>query len=122
MSQLFTSDGQSIGASASASVLPMNIQEFPLVLDWFDLLTVQGTLKSLFQNHNNTTDTTTYQVIVVNTLKILVELFLALEYFSLRTCLQIIVLKDIWNNSSLCGYTCRFVCLSFFFVILKNFI
>ena len=26
MSQLFTSDGQSIGASASASVLPMNIQ------------------------------------------------------------------------------------------------
>ena len=26
MSQLFTSDGQSIGTSASASVLPMNIQ------------------------------------------------------------------------------------------------
>ena len=96
----------------------MNIQEFPLVLDWFDLFAVQGTLKSLFQNHNNTTDTTTYQVIVVNTLKILVELFLALEYFSLRTCLQIIVLKDIWNNSSLCAYTCRFVCLFelFFFL------
>ena len=31
MSQLFTSDGQNIGASASASVLPMNIQ------DWFPL-------------------------------------------------------------------------------------
>ena len=31
MSQLFTSDGQSIGVSASASVLPMNIQ------DWFPL-------------------------------------------------------------------------------------
>ena len=31
MCQLFTSDGQSIGASASASVLPMNIQ------DWFPL-------------------------------------------------------------------------------------
>ena len=31
MSQLFTSGGQSIGASASASVLPMNIQ------DWFPL-------------------------------------------------------------------------------------
>ena len=31
MSQFFTSDGQSIGASASASVLPMNIQ------DWFPL-------------------------------------------------------------------------------------
>ena len=31
MSQLFTSDGQSTGVSASASVLPMNIQ------DWFPL-------------------------------------------------------------------------------------
>ena len=31
MSQFFVSDGQSIGASASASVLPMNIQ------DWFPL-------------------------------------------------------------------------------------
>ena len=31
MSQLFTSGGQSIGVSASASVLPMNIQ------DWFPL-------------------------------------------------------------------------------------
>jgi len=31
MSQLFTSGGQSIGASASASVLPVNIQGlFPL--------------------------------------------------------------------------------------------
>ena len=35
MSQLFTSGGQSIGASASASVLPMNIQGwFPLGLVW----------------------------------------------------------------------------------------
>ena len=33
MSQFFTSGGQSIGASASASVLPMNIQDrFPLEL------------------------------------------------------------------------------------------
>ena len=31
MSQVFTSDGQSIGFSASASVLPMNVQ------DWFPL-------------------------------------------------------------------------------------
>ena len=29
MSQFFTSGGQSIGASASASVLPMNIQDWP---------------------------------------------------------------------------------------------
>ena len=51
MSWLFTSDGQSIGNSASASVLlPKNT----LRIDWFDLLAVQGTLKSLLQSllHN----------------------------------------------------------------------
>ena len=39
MSQFFTSGGQSIGVSASASVLPMNIQDwFPLGLTgWFSL-------------------------------------------------------------------------------------
>ena len=40
MSQLFTWAGQRTGFSASASVLPMNTQ------DWLDLLAVQGTLKS----------------------------------------------------------------------------
>ena len=49
-SQLFSSGSQSIGASASATVLPMNIQSF-LQVDWFDLLAVQGTLKSLLQHH-----------------------------------------------------------------------
>ena len=39
-SWLFALGGQSIGASASASVLPMNAQ------DWLDLLAVQGTLES----------------------------------------------------------------------------
>ena len=59
MSWLFASGGQSIGASASASVLPMNIQDwFPLGLfsfriDWFDLLGVQGTLKSLLHHHSS---------------------------------------------------------------------
>ena len=43
MSRLFTSRGQSIGASAS--ILPMII-----ILDWFDLLAVQVTLKSLLQH------------------------------------------------------------------------
>ena len=47
MSQFFTSDGQSIGVSVSASVLPMNIQD----IDWFDLLADQGTFKSLLQHH-----------------------------------------------------------------------
>ena len=39
MSQFFTSGGQSIGASASASVLPVNIQElFPLGgIGWISL-------------------------------------------------------------------------------------
>ena len=53
MSQLFTSGSQSIGASAS--VLPMSIQGwFPLgLIDWFDLLAVQGALKSLLQHHSS---------------------------------------------------------------------
>ena len=38
MSCLFTSVGQNAGASASASVLPMNMQSwFPLSLSWFPL-------------------------------------------------------------------------------------
>ena len=46
MSQLFTSGGQSIGASVS--ILPMNVQGLTAFrTDWFDLLAVQGTLKSL---------------------------------------------------------------------------
>ena len=52
MSQLFASGSQSIGVSASTSVLPMYIQ------DWFPflslvLLAVQGTLKSLLQHHSS---------------------------------------------------------------------
>ena len=54
MSQLFASGGQRIGASASASVLPMNIQDrFPLGWTGLDLLAVQGTLKSLLQHHSS---------------------------------------------------------------------
>ena len=44
---------QSIGASASASVCPMNIQGCFLRTDWLDLLAVQGTLKSLLQHHSS---------------------------------------------------------------------
>ena len=52
VSLFFASGDQSIGASASASVLPKNIQDwFPV--DWFDLLAVQGTLKSLLQHHSS---------------------------------------------------------------------
>ena len=58
-SQFFASGGQSIGVSGSTSVLPMNIQGlFPLgwtgcMMDWLDLLAVQGTLKSLLQHHSS---------------------------------------------------------------------
>ena len=47
MSQLFTSGGQRIGVSASASVLPMNR------MDLFYLPAIQGTLKSLLQHHSS---------------------------------------------------------------------
>jgi len=54
MSQFFASGDQSMGASASASVLPMNIQGlFCFRMDWLDLLAAQGTLKSLLQHHNS---------------------------------------------------------------------
>ena len=52
MSRLFTSGGQSIGASASASVLPMNIQDwFPLGLT--DLISLLS--KGLSRVFSNTT-------------------------------------------------------------------
>ena len=53
MSQLFSLGGQSIGVSASVSVLPMNTQDCLLRMDWFDLLAAQGTLKSLLQHHSS---------------------------------------------------------------------
>ena len=47
MSQFFASGGQSIGVSASASVLPMNIQDwFPLVLTGFSTCSPKDTQES----------------------------------------------------------------------------
>ena len=53
MSQFFTSGGQSIGVSALASVLPMNIQDwFPL--EWIGWISLQSKgLKSLLQHHSS---------------------------------------------------------------------
>ena len=51
MSQLFASGGLSIGASTSAIVLPTNIPMISFRIGWFDLLAVQGTLKSFPQRH-----------------------------------------------------------------------
>ena len=76
MSRLFTSGGQIIGALALASVLPMNIQAwFPLGFVWFDLLTVQGTLKSLPQHHS--LKSSIYKVLI------LVKCFMFIEYIIL---------------------------------------
>ena len=52
MSQLFASGGQSIGASAS--VLPMNIQDwFPLGMSGLNSLLSKGLSKSLLQHHSS---------------------------------------------------------------------
>ena len=54
MNQLFTSSGQSIGASALASVLPVNIHDlFPLEWTGWMSFAVQGTLKSLLQHQSS---------------------------------------------------------------------
>ena len=53
VSQLFTWGGQSIGVSASTSVLPVNPGLISFRMDWLDLLAVQGTLKSLLQHHSS---------------------------------------------------------------------
>ena len=55
MSHFFTSRGQSIGVSASASVLPMKNTQgfFSFRIDWFDLFAAQGTLKNLVQHHSS---------------------------------------------------------------------
>ena len=55
MSQFFPSGSQSIGGSTSASVLPMNTQDWSISFrkDWLDLLAGQGILKSLLQHHSS---------------------------------------------------------------------
>ena len=52
-SQFFPWGGQSIEVSALASVLPKNTQDRSPLVDWLDLLAVQGTLKSLLQHHSS---------------------------------------------------------------------
>ena len=54
MSLFFAPGGQSIGASASASasVLP-RIFRIYFRIDWFDLLVIQGTLRSHLQHHSS---------------------------------------------------------------------
>ena len=55
MSRPFPSGDKSIEASASASVLPVIFHSglISFRIDWFDLLPVQGILKSLLQHHSS---------------------------------------------------------------------
>ena len=54
ISQFFTPGGQNIGASASASVLPMNIQDlFPLGLTGWIFLQSKGWVKGFLQHHSS---------------------------------------------------------------------
>ena len=54
MCQFFASGGQSIGPSSSASVLPNEyVGLISFRIDWFDLLAIQGTLKSFLQHHSS---------------------------------------------------------------------
>ena len=78
VSQVFTSGGQSVGASAT--VLP---NEYSVLISfrivWFDFLAVQGTLRSLLQHHSSK-----------------VSMFwLCLLYGPTLTCLH-----DYWKNHS----------------------
>ena len=54
MSQYFSpSGGQSIGVSASTSVLEWIFRTDSFRMDWLDLLAVRGTFKSLLQHHSS---------------------------------------------------------------------
>ena len=54
MSQLFTSRGQSTGASASPSVFSNEYSGLiSFRIDWFDILALQGTLRSPLQHHSS---------------------------------------------------------------------
>ena len=56
MCQLFTSAGQSVGPPASIFSISPSSEYSGLIsfrIDWFDLLAVQGTLKSLLQHHSS---------------------------------------------------------------------
>ena len=54
-SKFFASGGQSIGASVSVNKSPSNDYSglISFSIDWFDLLSVQGTLKGLIQHHSS---------------------------------------------------------------------
>ena len=71
MSQFFVSDGQSIGVSTLASVLPSNEYSglISFRVDWLDLLVVQGTFKSLLQHHSSKASILQHSAFFINLYK-----------------------------------------------------
>ena len=65
MSQLFTSGGQSIGVSASASVLPVKSGLISFRMDRLDLLAGQGSLKNLLQHWSSKTSILCHSVFFI---------------------------------------------------------
>ena len=53
MSQFFTSGGQSIGVKLQHQSFQWTRRTDLLLMDWLNLLAVQGTLKHLIQHHNS---------------------------------------------------------------------
>ena len=101
MSQLCASGGQSIGASALASVLQWILISFRI--DWLDLLVVQGTLKSLLQYHSSKASILRHSA-----------------FFMVPTLTPV---HDYWKNHSFVGKVMSlfFNTLSRFFIVLKCF-
>ena len=91
MSQFFASGGQSIGISASASVLPVYIQEwFSLGLTGFISLQSKGSLKLLLQHHSSKA-----------------SILWCSAFFIVQTLTSI---NDYWKNDSFIGtYVCDIV-------------
>ena len=98
-SQFFASGGQSIGASASTSVLPMNTQDWsPLRV----LVVSQGTLKSLLQHHSSKTSILWWSAVFM------VQLSYSVHYY--------------WKNRSFDIWTFVGKVMSFLFNMLSRFV
>ena len=65
MSQLFTSGGQSIGASAPISPSNEHPGLISFRMDWLDFLAIQGTLKSLVQHHSSKASVLRYSALFI---------------------------------------------------------
>ena len=91
VSQLFASGGQSIGASASVSVLPMNIQGwFPLELTGLIFLMSRGLL-SVLQHHNS-------KASILCCPSFFMENFMYC-YFANYLCFFLLIIKCLKNNN-----------------------